>query len=163
MSEKISDLAEKTVPADVDELAITDSGDSKKLQMQNLRQYTKTFYSTTQAEISASITPSDRTYKPGDVRRYGALGDGVTDDAGAIGRWLDAGMQGIKLHALEGTVNLSSWSEKAITSPVEIQGANDVKFVGPDTSTNFLSSTANVKISGIEFDTFPAAMPDEFT
>lgn len=35
-------------------------------------------------EISSGIVPSDFQYPPGDVRRYGATGNGTTDDSGAI-------------------------------------------------------------------------------
>ncbi len=38
----------------------------------------------TQAEIDAEVTPTDYSYPPGDVRRYGATGDGTTDDTAAI-------------------------------------------------------------------------------
>lgn len=41
-------------------------------------------YQRSTAEIAASVTPTNYAYEPGDVRRYGAVGDGVTDDATAI-------------------------------------------------------------------------------
>lgn len=41
-------------------------------------------FATTNAEITAGVTPVDATYPPGDVRRYGAVGDGVTDDTTAL-------------------------------------------------------------------------------
>ena len=44
----------------------------------------------TTAEISASVTPSDYSYEPGDVRRYGAVGDGSTDNTTAIQNALSA-------------------------------------------------------------------------
>ena len=44
----------------------------------------RVLYPTTFAESSASITPSDFSYPPGNVLRYGATGDGVTDDTTAI-------------------------------------------------------------------------------
>jgi hypothetical protein len=47
-------------------------------------QTSTTYYSQTAAEILASVTPSDFSYPPGDVRRYGALGDGTTDDTTAV-------------------------------------------------------------------------------
>ena len=36
-------------------------------------------YGQTAAEQAAGVTPVDYSYEPGDVRRYGAVGDGVTD------------------------------------------------------------------------------------
>lgn len=38
----------------------------------------------TAAEIAAGVMPTNYLYAPGDVRRYGAVGDGVTDDRAAI-------------------------------------------------------------------------------
>lgn len=43
----------------------------------------------TSAEIAAGVTPTDYSYEPGDVRRYGATGDGTTDDTTAIQAALD--------------------------------------------------------------------------
>lgn len=42
------------------------------------------FYPRTAAEIEAGVTPTYYYYEPGDVRRYGAVGDGTTDDTAAI-------------------------------------------------------------------------------
>lgn len=42
------------------------------------------FYAQTAAEAAAGVTPTNFAYPPGDVRRYGAVGDGVTDDTTAI-------------------------------------------------------------------------------
>jgi hypothetical protein len=41
-------------------------------------------YSQTPAEATAGVTPTDTSFPPGDVRRYGAVGDGVTNDKPAI-------------------------------------------------------------------------------
>jgi hypothetical protein len=41
-------------------------------------------YAQTAAETAAGVTPVDSSYPPGDVRRYGAAGDGITDDTAAI-------------------------------------------------------------------------------
>jgi hypothetical protein len=44
----------------------------------------------TSAEVAAGVTPVNYAYAPGDVRRYGAVGDGVTDDTDAIQNAIDA-------------------------------------------------------------------------
>lgn len=43
-----------------------------------------TSYQRTAAEISAGVTPTNYSYAPANVKRYGAKGDGVTDDSTAI-------------------------------------------------------------------------------
>lgn len=45
----------------------------------------------TAAEIAASVTPTDYAYTPGDVRRYGAVGDGTTDCTTAIQNAINTG------------------------------------------------------------------------
>jgi hypothetical protein len=45
--------------------------------------------SRTRAESEAGITPSDPRYAPGDVRRYGARGDGLTNDVPAFQAAID--------------------------------------------------------------------------
>lgn len=47
-------------------------------------------YDQTEGEISAGIIPSDYSYPPGNVKRYGAVGNGVTDDTAAIQRAINA-------------------------------------------------------------------------
>ncbi|UOF80473.1 tail spike protein [Caudoviricetes sp.] len=42
------------------------------------------FYPRTAAEIAAGVTPTYYYYEPGDVRRYGAVGDGVANDTTAL-------------------------------------------------------------------------------
>lgn len=44
----------------------------------------------TAAEVAAGVTPTDHSREPYDVRRYGATGDGSTDDATALQNWLNA-------------------------------------------------------------------------
>ena len=47
-------------------------------------------YARTAAEIAAGVTPVNYEYVPGDVRRYGAVGDSSTDDSSAIQNALNA-------------------------------------------------------------------------
>lgn len=50
----------------------------------------QTLYPQTLAEIAAGVTPVNYAYAPGNIRRQGALVDGVTDDSVAIRSALDA-------------------------------------------------------------------------
>jgi len=45
----------------------------------------------TSAETTAGVTPVDFSYPPGDVRRYGAVGNGSTDDSGAFQTAINTG------------------------------------------------------------------------
>jgi hypothetical protein len=45
-------------------------------------------YPQTAAEIAAGVTPTSTSYPPSDVRRYGAVGNGSTDDGPAFNRAL---------------------------------------------------------------------------
>lgn len=56
----------------------------------NIINQTTPDYSRTAAEISAGVTPVDYRYPEGNVRRYGAVGNGVADDTQAIQAALDA-------------------------------------------------------------------------
>ena len=44
----------------------------------------------TAAEIAAGVTPTNFAYAPYNAFRYGATGNGVTDDTAALQRWLNA-------------------------------------------------------------------------
>lgn len=48
-------------------------------------------YPASDAETNAGVTPTDYSYPPGDVRRYGAVGDGTTDDTTALQAWISVG------------------------------------------------------------------------
>ena len=50
-------------------------------------------YPQTAAETAAGVTPGYLFYEPGDVRRYGATGDGITDDSAAFQAALDQNVQ----------------------------------------------------------------------
>jgi hypothetical protein len=66
-------------------------------------------YPRTAAEIAASVTPTNYAYPPGDVRRYGAVGDGSTSDTTAFTNALLVSMD---THADDGT-----WMIQGVTIP----------------------------------------------
>lgn len=45
----------------------------------------------TASEVAAGVTPSNYAFSPGDIRRYGAVGDGSVDDSAAITRAVSSG------------------------------------------------------------------------
>lgn len=84
---KVTQLTELATVGDDDWLYVVDTSDisdssggtSKKAKAKNARGWPQT-----SAESSAGVTPTNYQYEPGDVRRYGATGDGSTNDATAI-------------------------------------------------------------------------------
>lgn len=49
-------------------------------------------YPRTAAEITAGVIPTNYIYPPGDLRRYGAVGDGSTDDSAAWQKAVNVGL-----------------------------------------------------------------------
>jgi hypothetical protein len=66
-------------------------------------------YARTAAEISAGVTPTDYGYAPGNVRRYGAAGNGTTDDTAAIQTAMDLclTLTGGELYLPDGTYKIT--------------------------------------------------------
>ena len=93
-NQKLTTLTELTTVADDDLVYVVDisdttdsaSGSSRKMQAKNVRGWP-----ITTAETSAGVTPTNYQYEPGNVLRYGAVGDGSTDDTTAIQNALDSG------------------------------------------------------------------------
>jgi hypothetical protein len=76
---RVTDLIAKTDIAADDLLYLVDmAGDpaNKKVVISDVVDN----FNTTSAETAAGVTPTNFHYPPGDVRRYGAVGDGSTDD-----------------------------------------------------------------------------------
>src|SRR5262245_5070543 len=63
----------------------------------------------TPAEKAAAVTPSMQSYAPGDLRRYGAKGDGAADDSTALERaFLQAAQPGgATVRVADGTYRMS--------------------------------------------------------
>ena len=65
-------------------------------------------YPQTAAESAAGVTPTNYGYPPGDVRRYGAKGDGTTDDTTAITNALNSGVATIDFGTSAYTYRITS-------------------------------------------------------
>lgn len=82
---------------------LTDASDVQIWQVDNVP--TLEIYGRTAAEIAAGVTPTDYSYPSGNVRRYGAVGDGATNDTSAIQAAIDyiSGSGGGALYFPNGT------------------------------------------------------------
>ena len=91
---KLTQLATLTSLSDDDLILLADNVATtpvnKSARLSDLRAYTGTYYATTAAETAAGVTPTNLQYEEGHVARYGAIGDGTTDDTDAIQDAIDA-------------------------------------------------------------------------
>ena len=77
-------------------------------------------YLQTAAETAAGVTPTNVEYPSGDVRRYGATGDGVTDDSAAI---INAHLVGDKVTYPKGDYLFTSATNPDLSNGVELINA----------------------------------------
>jgi hypothetical protein len=82
-------------------------------------------YPRTPAEIAAGVTPTNLIYPPGDIRRYGGVGDGATDSTTALINWAKSTAPGLELTLQPGGLYM-------ITPAVT--GVHNILF---DSKTNF--------------------------
>lgn len=78
----------------------------------------------TGAEVSAGVTPSNYAYPYLDPRRYGAKGDGVTDDSGAFNTAVTA------LNGGAGTIPVPAGCTFALAASIALNSLTNVTFLG---------------------------------
>jgi hypothetical protein len=104
--------------------------------------------SQTVAEALAGVTPVNLAYAPGDVRRYGAIGDGVTNDAAALTTAYSVG--GTIFHpALNYFLGITSVNVPANTKLTFSKGA---KFTVTATPASMPQAYLNITGSNVEID-----------
>lgn len=80
----------------------------------------------TSQEGTAGVTPSNYAYEPGDVRRYGAVGDGSTDDATAFSNaFAVAAVGGVEIK-----VPATTTYYKITSAITQATLSNNIKMVG---------------------------------
>lgn len=72
-------------------IVITDAADVTLYTEDDIPTSAETWIRTS-AENDAGVTPANYLYEPGNARRYGAVGDGLTDDTLALQRWLNVAL-----------------------------------------------------------------------
>jgi hypothetical protein len=102
----------------------------------------------TAAELAAGVTPTFVQFLQGDIRRYGAILDGVTDDTAAIQRWLSVGGA---LSFPSQTALISSAC--ILSSNTTITAAVGATITSSTGGISLFSATnkANISISGMKF------------
>lgn len=109
----------------------------------------RALYTRSTAEIAAGITPTAYRYVWGDIRRYGAVGDGTTDDTAAVQRWLSACNGDYIGTAARGkTYRCTAGLTISAAVQLECYGAN---FTFPFNGTAITVTASNVSIRGGKF------------
>lgn len=117
------------------------------------------------AETAASVTPTNYHYRHGDFARYGAVGDGATDDGVAVRAAILQSLQsgGSIPFGREGATYLcTTWTTIDTTAALRLGGSNYV-LKGPVSTTDFASVGGNVYVSGVTFDRWASVFDRQST
>jgi hypothetical protein len=132
LQQDISTLDPATSFTGSDTLAIVQGGDTVQLPVTAI-----TGYARTAAEIAASVTPSAGgwAYPPGDVRRYGAVGDGVASSSAAF-------TNAISVAAAQGGGEIRVPAGTYLVAGLSVN-VSDITFVGEGRGVSFLKLNAD--------------------
>lgn len=108
----------------------------------------------TSDEQAAGLQWVDGRYDPGDIRRYGAVLDGTTDDTGAVTDWINVGLQSVPLTHPGGTALLSTWTQIAVSTDLHIRGYADAQLKATSAKAFLQPAGGDIDIEGIEFNTW---------
>lgn len=103
-------------------------------------------YPRTAAEISAGVTPTNYAYPPGDVRRYGAVGDDSTDCTAAIQAAISVGGD---VYFVGGTYRANNLTQTA--SLQKLMGFGWVRIKKNADGPILTCSGSDVELNGIGF------------
>lgn len=109
-------------------------------------------YPQTQAEIDAGVTPIYLGYQAGDFKRYGAVGDGVTDDGPAVQAAMAQSLQGGATpfgHPGE-TYLCTTWTAISTAVSMRLNG-NGCTIKGPATYGDFCRPGGSVRFTDTKF------------
>jgi hypothetical protein len=116
-------------------------------------------YPRSNAEVSAGVTPSNYQYPPGNVLRYGAEGDGTTDDTAALAT----------LATYVNAVTLSSRPVEVVIPPGVYLYSSALAFTRPvhisghGATLNFTGITQALKLGADDIANFDVFFQGEYT
>jgi parallel beta-helix repeat protein len=101
------------------------------------------------AESAAGVVPKDLRFPPGDVRRYGAILDGETDDAEALADWAKVG--GDLVFPIPGTARITAAIR--LNSNTTITGVAGATIETSTADISFLTASgqSDIRIRGLHF------------
>lgn len=111
------------------------------------------FYPRTAAEIAAGVTPTNYAYEPGNVKRYGAVGDGVANDRTAIVNAIAVAVAlgGGQVFFPEGTYLITSAITISANQPVQLVGAGrQASIIDPAGNFDVFTFSGGAVGSGVE-------------
>lgn len=117
---------------------------------------TPTWYARTASEIAAGVTPTDYSYSPGDVRRYGAVGDGSTESTTAIQNALtaNAGVYPVVFEAGTSYFRLTGRVTAPANTEIVLRGGAELRWTATAaTGTAFLGTATRpgIEVTGDNF------------
>ena len=146
-NKKLSVLVATTALTDADEIYVNDDGVSKRITWDDLR---GSYLARSAGEVAAAVTPSDHYYPVGDLRRYGAVLNGVADDTTPVSDWLDVGFQGVALIHPGGTALCSTWAIVSTTSDL-VMYSNAGGVIDTNTVA-FIKVLNDIDVKGLRFN-----------
>jgi parallel beta-helix repeat protein len=104
----------------------------------------------TDREAAAGVTPKNNGFPPGDVRRYGAMLDGGTDDTAALADWARVG--GRLVFPVPGTARISAPIRLVSGTTIEAADSARLQLTVADSSFLFADGQSSINIKGLHFE-----------
>lgn len=117
----------------------------------------------TSAEVAASVSITYHNYEPGDFRRYGAAGDGTTDDGTAVRAAILQSLQSggsIPFGQPGATYLCTTWTAIDSTSAIRL-GGRGYTLKGPVSRVDFARPGGTVEADGVTFNRWQSVMERE--